>query len=218
MLATHTSFWRFTVTATIDYTTENAVGSIFTTANFTDELHKYLGLDPAVAAANQPIDITELLTTVLRIVEEDQWRVILPKTITLRLPYSALNARDNRIYLPYGRVSTLTTFAYTDTSSVSQTLDSANYTLASEEPAYLWNESWHSEIKVNTKSPDPITLTYTTGYDQFDKIPRPTLQAIRLLCYHHFVNRSMEHSQLPDAYRHHVGQHMLNNRRLQEYL
>jgi len=204
--------------ATIDYTTEAAMSGIFTTSNFTDELHKYLGLDPAVSLANQPIDVDELLQSVLQVVEGDQWRVLLEKTITLQLPYCAISARDNRIYLPYGTVAALTTFAYTDNNEDAQTLSASNYTVYSEEPAFIWAEVWEDVLTLSTKEPYPITLTYTTGYDAFAKIPRSTLQAIKIMCYHHFVNRGAEDMAIPMAYQHHVSQAMHNNRRVQEYL
>jgi hypothetical protein len=204
--------------ATIDYTTEATLSDIFTTDNFTDELHKYLGLDPAVSAADQPVDVDELLTSVLHIVEQDQWRIILEKTVTLRLPYNALCARDNKVYLPYGSVAAITTFAYEDSDDASQTLDASNYTLYSDEPAFLWAENWWSVLSLSSTNPLPITLTYTTGYDSFNKIPRSTLQAIKVMCYHHFVNRGYENHPIPLSYRHHADQALLNNRRVEEYL
>lgn len=206
------------MTATISYTLEESLSTLFTAGNFIDELHKYLGLDPAISAANQPVDVSELLKSVLHVIEGDQWRVILEKPITLSLPYMALDAMDNRIYLPYGKVSSITTFAYTDTDEAAQTLDSSNYSLFSEEPAFLWAENWHNIISVSTKSPLPITLTYTTGYSAFDQIPRSTLQAIKILAYHHFVNRGEDDASIPMAYKHHVTQSMFNNRRVQEFL
>ena len=206
------------MTVHIDYTTEETLGNIFTTANFTDELHKYLGLDPAVSSANQPIDVDELLTSVLHIVEQDQQRVILEKTVTLTLPYYALNACDNKIFLPYGSVASLTSFAYEDADDASQTLASGNYTIFSNEPAFIWAENWWSVLTLSSTNPLPITITYTTGYDAFAKIPRSTLQAIRILCYHHYVNRGQEDMAIPRAYNHHMEQGVLGHARLQEFM
>jgi len=204
--------------AKIQYDTESALGTLFTTANFTDELHKYLGLDPAVSSANQPLDVNDLLLSLLHIVEGDQWRVILPKTITLSLPYKAFCALDNRVYLPFGEVSSITTFAYTDSSGVAQTLASSNYTLYSEEPSFIWADNWYSVMTLSTTVPVPVTLTYTTGYTAFADIPRGTLQALKVLAYHHFVNRGDEDKPLPMAYKHHVSQDMLNHRRSLEFV
>lgn len=204
--------------ASIDYTTEATLGDIFTTANFTDELHKYLGLDPAVAAGNQPIDVDVLLTSILHIVEQDQERVILEKTVTLKLPYTAFLSYDNKVYLPYGPVAALTTFAYEDLNDDSQTLAGSAYTLFSEEPAFIWNKNWWNEFTLSSTHPYPVTLTYTTGYDAFAKIPRSTLMAIMVMCYHHFTNRGGENAETPDAYQHHVCQALLNHPRLSEFL
>jgi hypothetical protein len=204
--------------AYVDYTTEALVSTLFNAGNFTDDLHRYLGLDPAVPALHQPVDVEDLLHSAIHIVETDQWRLILPKTITLSLPYKALCASDNKVFLPYGKVSSLTTFAYEDSDDASQTLSSANYTLFSNPPAFIWAENWFDVLTLSSTNPLPITLTYTTGYTSFDEIPRSTLQAIKIMCYHHFVNRGETDVGLPMAYKHHMMHDIANNRRSQEFV
>lgn len=204
---------------TIDYTNEDVVSTLFATS-YTDELHKYLGLDPAVSAANQPVDVDELLHDALHIIEGDQFRNILQKPVTLELPYSAFTARDNKVYLPYGSVSSVTSFTWTESDDTTSTLvEGTDYTLYGNEPAFLWAENWFSVMSdLNTSNPEVVTIVYTTGYSAFAEIPRGTLSAIKVLCYYLFNNRGLDDIPLPVAYKHQVSQAMANNRRALEYV
>jgi len=204
----------------IDYTTEDAVTSLFTDANFIDDLHRYLGLDPTLDAAYQPIDVTDLLHTAIHMVEKDQWRVILPKTVALKLPYQAFCAQDKKVFLPYGQITSITSFTWTDADGAEQSLTSGtDYTLYDQEPSFLWAEQWLTVMNdLSTTHPTVATVSYTAGYTSFAKIPRGTLQAIKTLCYYLFNNRGLDNIELPMAYKHQVSQDMLNNRRCLEFI
>jgi len=206
------------MSGSIDYTSEVAVTSLFP-STFIDDLTLYLGLDPAVAAKYQPLDIENLLHTAISMTEQNQWRFILRKPVTLSLPLSALCFDDNRIYLPYGPVASLTTFSYTDTDLAVQNISSSDYTLFSEEPSWIWAKNWNTPIpgnSVHSSHPAPISLSYTTGYTDFEEIPKSTLGAIRVIAYHLFVNRGGDNMETPDAYTHLMHQAKLRNQRCME--
>lgn len=61
----------------------------------------------------------------------------------------------------------------------------------------------------DTDVPEPIEISYTTGYSSFDEIPRSTLQAIKVLGYHLFMNNESE--EIPNAYKDLAGQAKLMN-------
>lgn len=206
--------------SSIDYTTETAVSTLFSATDFQNDLHRYLGLDPTLDAAHQPIDVEDLLHSAIHLVEKDQWRLILPKTVTLKLPYQAFSALDNKVFLPYGAVSSITSFTWVDGDDANQTLtEGTDYTLYGTEPAFLWAENWHNEMSdLNTVNPEVATIVYTTGYTAFANIPRGTIHALKTLCYYLFNNRGLDNIELPMAYKHQCQQDMANNRRALEYV
>jgi hypothetical protein len=205
--------------SSIDYSTETAVSTLFSASDFTNDLHRYLGLDPALDASYQPIDVEDLLHSAIHIVEKDQWRLILNKEVTLKIPYQAFCARDNKIYLPYGTVSTVTSFNYIDSAGDTQPLvEGTDYTLYGTEPAFLWAENWFDVVDLNSDEPEVATIVYTTGYSTFNSIPRGTIHALKTLCYYMFNNRGLDSVDIPMAYKHQCSQDMLNNRRALEYI
>jgi hypothetical protein len=203
--------------ATIDYTSEANVVSLFP-SEFIDDFTLFLGLDPAVASQHQPVDILTLLRNCISTVERDQWRFILRKSVVVHLPANCISPPecDGRIYLPYGKVSALTSFTYIKeaTPTVQTAVTSSDYTLHSSEPSWLWNKNWYSVLTdLYEDHPLPITITYTTGYSTFEEIPWSTLMAIKILAYHQFVNRGESWQPLPDSYTHHMMHDMLRNQR-----
>jgi hypothetical protein len=203
--------------ATIDYTSEANVVSLFP-SEFIDDFTLFLGLDPAVASQHQPVDILTLLRNCISTVERDQWRFILRKSVVVHLPANRISPPecDGRIYLPYGKVSALTSFTYVKeaTPTVQTAVTSNQYTLHSSEPSWLWNKNWYSVLTdLYEDHPLPITITYTTGYSTFEEIPWSTLMAIKILAYHQFVNRGESWQPLPDSYTHHMMHDMLRNQR-----
>ena len=208
------------MTTFVDKSTEDAVTDLFSASDFTDDLHLYLGLDPAVSSANQPIDVEGLLRDALSIAEQDQWRSILSKDVTLSLPYRAFCANDNKIYLPYGQVNSITSFTYQDADSADQTLtEGTDFTLYSYEPAYLWAENWFNLMDLNSTEPEVVSIVYNTGYTAFNQVPRSTLSALKIMCYHLFNSRDDTNKSdiTPMAYRHTVTQAMANSRRCTEF-
>ena len=201
--------------SSLNYITEDAVEDLFP-KQFLDDFTLYLGLDPNVDIQYQPIDIIDHLKAVIHTVEKDQWRCILRKEITLAGSLDDFYQRDNRIYLPYGSVASLTTFTYLDSSSVSQTVDSADYFLSTSEPSYVWCSTWSTVVPAHTEHPAAVGITYTTGYSSFTEIPASTLQAIKVLAYHLFVNRGEESVARPAAYDHLVNHGMLRSQRAME--
>lgn len=202
--------------SSIDRTTETKVTDLFP-KQFIDDFTLYLGLDPDVAPQFQPIDIIDHLKTVVDIVEEDQWRIILPKTVTLRGPLKDLfRYGDRKLYLPYGNVASLTSFTYLDTNGTTQSVSSSNYTLCSEEPSYIWCSNWARYIHADGCNPVALTITYTTGYTTFSEIPQATLKAIKIMAYHLFVNRGAEPVARPMAYDHTVDMNKNRSQRCME--
>lgn len=207
------------MTATIDYTSEDAVSTLFDT-DFTDDLHLYLGLDPTLDSSDQPVSVDDLLHDAIHIVEGDQWRNILNKDVLLQIPYDAFCATDNKIYLPFGTVNSVTTFTYIDSDGDEQTLtEGTDYTLYTQEPAFCWADNWWDVVTdLTTDNPVAAEITYTTGYSSFSEIPRGTLRALKIMCYYIFNNRGLDDVQVPMAYRHQCMQAMANNRRALEYV
>jgi hypothetical protein len=201
--------------SSVDLTTEDAIEDLFP-KQFLDDFTLYLGLDPDVAVEYQPIDVIDHLRAVVRMVEQDQWRLILRKTVTMSGCLEDFCKRDNKVYLPYGPVASLTTFTYLDSSSVSQSVSSDDYFLNTSEPSYLWASNWNSVAPANSEHPAPVTITYTTGYSSFAQIPTTTLQAVKVMANYLFVNRGEESVARPAAYDHLVNHGMLRSQRAME--
>lgn len=177
--------------AYIDRSTEARLSSLFP-KDWVDGLYKYLGLDPTVAEADQPIDVLDLLEEVVGITESIQWRNILRKQVVLSLPLHAIyncntSGTGSKIFLPYGTISSITSFTWVDVNGDSNSLTSGtDYTPTfNSDPPFLWKDYWTNVITDPSDTrPEPLTITYTAGYSTFQQIPRATLQAIKILCFH----------------------------------
>jgi uncharacterized phiE125 gp8 family phage protein len=208
--------------ATVDLSSEAALSDLFDD-DFVRELTRYLGLDPDTQPEDMPLDITELLTDAVAVCEQEQWRFIRRKSVSLLLPFSAFLECDKLVFLPFGPISSLSTFSYTDEDGATQTISSSDYTIYAGEPARLWCNDWNALFtNIDTKQPYPITVAYTTGYSTYAAVPRATVRALKVLCYHMFEQRDSVsdsvQTPVPQSYEAHRDLNMLNNRRALKYI
>ncbi len=206
----------------IDLSTEATVTSIVS-ADFLNSVKRNIGFDPETPDDMLPVDITELLHECIQICEKEQWRFILRKTVNLSLPYEAFLERDGCFFLPFGRVTAITSFSYTKSDLTTTTVDSSDYTLYSHEPSKLWCEDWTELFEdINDIQPYPITITYTTGYTSFSEVPKSTVRALKILAYHLFEYRDAisdgSVSELPQGYCALRDHNILNDRRAIQYI
>lgn len=206
----------------IDLSTEAAVTSIVSD-DFLNAVKRNIGFDPETPDDMLPVDITELLHECIQICEKEQWRFILRKTVNLSLPYEAFLERDGCFFLPFGRVTSISSFSYIKSDLTTGTVDSSDYTLYSHEPSKLWCEDWTELFEdINDIQPYPITITYTTGYSSFSEVPKSTVRALKILAYHLFEYRDAisdgSVSELPQGYCALRDHNMLNDRRAIQYI
>jgi hypothetical protein len=207
--------------AIIDYANQDALSVLFNSA-FMDEIKQNLGLDPSTDTADLPLNVESLLAEAISVLEQQQWRFIRRKPVTMQLPYEAFFSLDKLLFLPYGPASSLTTFSFTDTDGASQNVSSSEYTLYAGEPLKLWCDDWQSILpNIDDNLPYPVTITYTTGYSTFAAIPPSTIRALKILTYHMFEYRDLlaigQASIIPEGYRAHADLDMLNCRRAIRY-
>lgn len=201
---------------------ETEFDSLFT-STFLNIIKQNLGFDPATADADLPVDIADLVYDAVSIVEQQQWRFIIRKPVTLLLPREAFAEPDGFVLLPFGSVSSLTTFTYKDVDGDTNNVSSSDYALYAGEPARIWCEDWSAVMSdIDGDLPYPITITYTTGYSSLSAIPRATLRAIKILTYHLFefrdaASESMMH-ELPQGFQQQCSLNMLNSHRAIRYL
>lgn len=206
----------------IDLSTEATVTSIVS-EDFLNSVKRNIGFDPETPDDLLPVDITELLHECIQICEKEQWRFILRKTVNLSLPYEAFCERDGCFFLPFGRVTSITSFSYIKSDLTTGTVDSSDYTLYSHEPSKLWCEDWSELFEdINDVQPYPITITYTTGYSSFEQVPKSTVRALKILAYHLFEYRDAisdgSVSELPQGYCALRDHNLLNDRRAIQYI
>lgn len=208
---------------TIDRSDEQTDFETLFDSTFLNVIKQNLGFDPETPVDALPIDISDLVFDAVSIIEQQQWRFIVPKPVTLLLPREAFCERDGFLLLPFGSAASITTFTYTDLDGDTNNISSANYTRYAGEPARLWCEDWSALMTdIDADLPYPVTLTYTTGYSSFSEIPRATLRAIKILTYHLFEYRdaaseAMMH-ELPQGFQQQCSLNMLNNHRAIRYL
>jgi hypothetical protein len=196
--------------------------TLFDTA-FINSVKQNIGFDPETPEDALPISVSDLVFDVVSIIEQEQWRFIIPKPITLILPYEAFMEPDGFLFLPYGPAATITEFDYIDVDGDTVSVDSADYTKYAGEPIRLWSDEWQTLLtNIDSDKPYPVTITYSPGYSSFSEIPRATLRAIKILAYHMFEYRdaaseSMMH-ELPQGFRQQCGLNMLNSHRSLRYL
>jgi hypothetical protein len=206
----------------VDLSSEAAVTTIVND-DFLTAVKRNIGFDPETPDEQLPVDLTDLLHECIQICEKEQWRFILRKDVTLSLPYEAFCYHDRLLFLPFGRVTALTTFSYVKDDNTTGTISSNDYTIYSHEPSKLWADDW-SELfdDINTEQPYPITVTYTTGYSTFSEVPKSTIRALKILAYHLFEYRDAVSdnmvSELPQGYCSLRDHHLLNDHRAIRYI
>jgi hypothetical protein len=197
----------------IDRTSEAALSTLFDT-DFIRSLTQYLGMDPDTPSDDMPLSVNELLEEAISSCEQEQWRFILPKEVTLLLPVEAFCDYDQLLFLPLGTASDLVV-SYTDTAGATQTFtDFIKYT---GEPIRLWSNNWSDLIDDCFESPYPISLTYTPGYTSYSQIPKSTIRALKVLVCHNFEFRGMD-IPIPKAYEHNRNLAWMNNERASRYI
>lgn len=213
------------MTATIDYSTEANLTTLFDTVKI-NEVTRYLGLDPSVAKEHQPVDVEQLMLECLHTIESYQASVLLVKTVTLDLPYKALCRNDGRIYLPFG-VPTITSMSFFSTTTgdigdparTRTAITTQEFYSDLNYPAFLYSENWDTLTPdIDTELPLPIRVIYTTGYSSFAAMPRSVYSALKILAQFNFSNRGEQNMELPAAYHHYADQNLLTQREVQEYI
>lgn len=208
--------------AVIDLSSEAALSTIATTA-FLNEVKRNIGFDPDTPDYDLPFDLQGLVAECIAACEREQWRFILRKPVTLSLPYRAFRNADRLLFLPYGKVTTLTSFTYQKTDGTTATVTSDKYTIYAHEPSKLWASDWSAVLSdVDDEQPYPITVTYTTGYSSFSEVPKTTIRALKILAYHLFEYRDAisegSVNELPQGYCQLRDLAMLNDHRAIRYV
>ena len=211
-----------TMPAIIDWSSESDITTIVTDT-FLSAIKRNIGFDPDTPTASLPVDLTDLMHECIQICEREQWRFILTKSVTLLLPYEAFLTADRLMFLPFGSVSALATFDFTDNDGNTQSISSADYTLYEGEPAKLWCSDWTQLFdNIDDEQPYPITIEYTTGYASFAAVPKTTIRALKILAYHLFEYRDAisdgSVSELPQGYCHLRDLQLLNDKRAIRYI
>ncbi len=197
----------------IDRTSEAALSTLFDT-DFIRSLTQYLGMDPDTPSEDMPLSVNELLEEAVSSCEQEQWRFILQKDVTLLLPVEAFCQVDELVFLPLG-VATDVAISYTDLEETTQTF--TDFTQYAGEPIRLWSEDWDDLTNDCFDLPYPITVTYTPGYTSYAKIPKSTIRALKILVCHNFEFRGVD-SVIPKAYEHNRNLAWLNNERANRYI
>ena len=206
----------------VDLSSE-ALLSTIVTEDFLRSVKRNIGFDPETPVESLPVDLEELLHECISTCEKEQWRFILEKTVTLYLPYEAFTTQDKLLFLPFGRVTQLESFSYVQSDGTSANVSSSDYTIYSAEPSKLWADDWSEVFEdINDEQPYPITLSYTTGYSDYDSVPKSTLRALKILAYHLFEYRDAisenSASELPQGYRQLRDLDLLNDHRAIRYV
>ena len=211
----------------IDRSTESALSTLFDTA-FMNRLKQYLGYDPDTPASDIPVDVDDLLRQAVSTCETEQWRFILPKKVTLYLPYEAFCEADGMVFLPFGPIvppvsgNALRVFTYLDKANATQTVTLTAIRRYDGEPIRLFHSDWSTLFSnINCDDPYPITLSYYAGYTAYNQLPYTTINALKILCYHFNTFREAVDGSnvgLPMAYVHNRDHAMLNDRRAIRYI
>jgi hypothetical protein len=197
----------------IDRSSEAELSTLFDTT-FIRSLTQYLGLDPDTPSEDMPLSITELLEEAISSCEQEQWRLILPKEVTLLLPVEAFCATDKMLFLPLGTASDVA-LTYTDLNEDEQTY--TDFTQYAGEPIRLWSDDWSELINDCVDTMYPVTVTYTPGYTNYAEIPKSTVRALKILVCHNFEFRGVD-SPIPKAYEHNRNLGWLNSERANRYI
>lgn len=206
----------------VDLSQEDAVTTLVTDSLIT-QIKQNLGFDTETPDEDIPVDIPSLMHQCIAICEREQWRFILRKPVTLQLPYEAFAAADRLMFIPFGKVSSITSFTYKKTDGTTGSVSSSDYTLYQYEPAKLFCKDWSALfVDIDTEQPYPVTLTYTTGYSSFSEVPKATIRALMILCYHLFEYRDAISDgtvkELPQGYCQLRDLNLLNDMRAIRYV
>jgi hypothetical protein len=211
----------------IDRSTESALSTLFDTA-FMNRLKQYLGYDPDTPASDIPLDVEDLLRQAISTCEMEQWRFILPKKVTLYLPYEAFNEADGMVFLPFGPIvppvsgNAIRTLSYVDKDGTTQNVTLTTIRRYEGEPIRLYCADWSSLLtNIDTCDPYPLTVMYYAGYSSYSQIPYSTISALKILCYHFNTFREAVDGSnvgLPLAYVHNRDHGLLNDRRAIKYV
>jgi len=206
----------------VDLSTEAAPSTLITQA-FINDVKRNIGFDPETPDTDLPVDIVGLINTCMTICEKEQWRFLLRKTASLSLPYEAFLNADRLLVLPFGRVTSLSSFTYKKSDGTTASISSSNYSIYTHEPSKLWCRDWTALFpEIDDEQPYPITITYQTGYSSFSEIPKSTIQAIKILAYHLFEFRDAVSdgpvSELPQGYCTLRDHNLLNDMRAIRYV
>jgi hypothetical protein len=197
----------------IDRTTEAELTTLFDT-DFIRSLTKYLGMDADTPSDDMPLSVNELLEEAISACEQEQWRLILPKEVTLLLPVEAFCDVDKLLFLPLGAASDVV-ITYTDL--LGDTVAFTDFTQYPGEPIRLYSDTWFDMVNDAAEDPYPITVVYTPGYTSYAEVPKSTVRALKLLVSYNFEFRGVD-APIPEAYRHHRNLAWLNNDRANKYI
>ena len=197
----------------IDRTSEASLASLFD-EDMVKSLTKYLGIEPDTPSEDMPLSVSELLEEAISTCEQDQWRIILPKDVTLMLPVEAFCSNDKLLFLPLG-VSANHTITYEDYNN--DTVSFTDFGVYSGEPTRLYSDDWYSMVNNCAEKPYPITVTYRPGYTYANEVPKSTIRALKVLTAYNFEYRGSD-VPLPDAYKHNMMHGWLNNIRANKYI
>ena len=197
----------------IDRTSEAALTTLFDT-DFIRSLTQYLGMDADTPSEDMPLSVNELLEEAISSCEQEQWRFILPKDVTLLLPAGAFTSPDQMVMLPLGVASTVT-ISYLDLNNA--TASFTDFTLYTGEPIRMHSADWDDLVNDCADTPYPVTVSYTPGYTSINEIPKSTIRALKLLVAYNFEYRGAD-VPIPQAYKHNMMLGWLNNTRANKYI
>lgn len=157
------------------------------------------------AAQNEPIDkteaklhmaiddttfddlIEEYIKAARQYVEAETHRQLV--TATYELIADRFAGSNNRIYLPFGQLQSVTSVKYIDTDGVEQTLDSSKYKVSdSREPGFIepaYSESWPTA----RLEADAVRIRFVCGYGAPNTVPGEVKHVLLMLVAHFFEHR-----------------------------
>lgn len=95
----------------------------------------------------------------------------------------------NRLFIPKGQLSSVTSVTYTDTSGDSQTFAASDYSvITDQEPGFIepvFDKVW----PVARTQAESVTVRFVAGYASASDVPDGLKQAILLVVGHWFANR-----------------------------
>lgn len=194
---------------TIDYATEQTAESLLT-KDFIDEVHRHIGLDPSLDESLQPVDVLELISEAISTIEQNSNRFILQKTVNLELSENLICFSDRQLFIPYGVPINTPSMTF-QASAASPPVVFTDFLVSSSAPCYLWTKEW--PLSTDENVPHPVKISYTTGYSDFNKIPKSTLAAIKIYCHHSF-QRDTSEPELPKSFWHHCFLVQIAHRRI----